>query len=101
MPMIAAAAPTIVAAAAPTPVLNLHHVAIVIGTFADRRTADRGGGNVRGSNKPDARSNERRKKDCTHSESPLLVLLSQKVAGEARSDSGKGRDSEIGGWRLI
>jgi transposase len=31
----------------------------------------------------------------------LLVLLSQKVADDGRSDSGKGRDSEISGWRLI
>src|ERR1035437_2127658 len=30
-----------------------------------------------------------------------LVLLSQKVAGEVRSDSGKGRDSDISRWGLI
>src|SRR5450830_1853171 len=31
----------------------------------------------------------------------LLVLLSQKVAREARPDSGKGRDSDISRWGLI
>src|ERR1039457_5728571 len=31
----------------------------------------------------------------------LLFLLSQKVAGEVRSDSGKGRDSDISRWGLI
>ena len=30
-----------------------------------------------------------------------LILLSQKVAGDARSDSDKGRYSENSGWRLI
>src|SRR5450830_1936007 len=30
-----------------------------------------------------------------------LVLLSQKVAREARPDSGKGRDSDISRWGLI
>jgi hypothetical protein len=31
----------------------------------------------------------------------VLVLLSQKVAREARPDSGKGRDSDISRWGLI
>jgi hypothetical protein len=30
-----------------------------------------------------------------------IVLLSQKVTGDARSDSDKRRDSDISGWRLI
>jgi hypothetical protein len=30
-----------------------------------------------------------------------LILLSQKVAREARPDSGKGRDSDISRWGLI
>ena len=36
-----------------------------------------------------------------NSETCRLVLLSQKVAGEVRSDSGKGRDSDISRWGLI
>jgi hypothetical protein len=31
----------------------------------------------------------------------LLILLSQKVAREARTDSCKGRDSDISRWGLI
>jgi hypothetical protein len=64
------------APATPTPVLNLRHVAI---GSADRRTVNGRGGNVRRSDKSDARSNEHRKNDGTHSESPLWIGFIQRL----------------------
>src|SRR5450830_772370 len=38
---------------------------------------------------------------CPSAQEAMLFLLSQKVAREARPDSGKGRDSDISRWGLI
>lgn len=52
-------------------------------------------------NTPPRAGNERGRNAALQRGQAFLILLSQKVAREARTDSCKGRDSDISRWGLI